>query len=163
MPEAAQKAPAPAPGSTPGSREDPIRNYLWEIQLGGIPAGQFAQCSGLEVQVDPISYWEGGDLVERLVPGRVTHARVRLQKGITQASSSALWSWMKSVVSTPPVQRQTVMLRLLDTNGVSAKMNWVLYEAWPCAFRVEPLDAGSSTWAVHSMDIAYERLEQQTT
>lgn len=161
MPEAAQKAPAPTPGAAPGSREDPIRNYLWEIQLGGIPAGQFMQCSGLEVKVDPISYWEGGDLVERLVPGRVTHARVTLQKGITQSSSSALWNWMKSVVTTPPVQRQTVMLRLLDTNGVAEKMTWVLYEAWPCAFRVEPLDAASSTYAIHSMDIAYERLDQQ--
>ena len=163
MAEAVEKAPKPAPGATPGSREDPLRNYLWEIELGGILAGQFITCSGLEVSVDAIPFWEGGDLVERKVPGRVKVGTVTLEKGITKSTASALWSWMKSVTETPPVQRQTVTLKMMDTNGTSEVMTFVLYEAWPSAWRAAPLDAGSSTIAIQRLDITYERLAHDAT
>jgi phage tail-like protein len=163
MPEAAQKAPQPAPGATPGSREDPLRNYLWEITLGGILAGQFITCRGLEVRVDAIPFWEGGDLVERKVPGRVSVGTVTLEKGITKSTASALWSWMKSVTETPPVKRQTVMLKMLDTNGTSEVMTFVLYEAWPSAWRAAPLDAASSTIAIQHLELTYERLAQDVS
>jgi phage tail-like protein len=163
MPEAAQKAPPAAPGSGPGSREDPLRNYLWEVQLGGIPAGQFIECKGLEVRVDSIAYWEGGDLVERKVPGRVSYSTITLEKGLTKATASALWDWMKSVVTNPPVKRQTVMIRMLDTDGRTERLTWNLYEAWPCAWRAAPLNAASSTVAIQSLELAYERLDQDAT
>ncbi len=161
MPEAAQKAPPPAPGA--GSRGDPLRNYLWEITLGDVPAGQFITLRGLEVRVDIIAHWEGGDLVERKVPGRVSVGTVTLEKGITKPTASALWSWMKSVTANPPVKRQTVMLKMLDANGTSEVMTFVLYEAWPCAWRAAPLDAASSTIAIQSLELAYERLDQDVS
>src|SRR5262245_65370706 len=159
MPAAVDKGPeTPAP-ATPGSRVDPFRAYDWKVQILGMTDTHFMNCSGINVTVETISISEGGDHgSERKMPGRVTHASIKLEKGLT--SSKELWDWMQSVVSRPPVQRKTVSILLLAPDGVTEQLRYTLYDAWPCSYRAHQLNSASSLIAIHTLELAYERLDQ---
>ena len=75
-----------------GVRFDPAPAYLFTIELGGILAGLFTECSGLEVERDIEKYEEGGvnNYVHKL-PGRVKFDNIVLKRGL--GLSMALWDW----------------------------------------------------------------------
>jgi phage tail-like protein len=158
MPDATQTAPP----ATPGMRDDPLRAYDWKIQILGLTAGHFMKCSDLEINVEVISFPEGGDHgVERKMPGRIHFSSITLEQGLT--SSKELWDWMQSAVTKPPVQRKSVAILMMATDGVTEKLRWNLHDAWPCQWRAHPLDAANSQVAIHSLRLAYESLDQDAT
>lgn len=158
MAEAAQKAPQNQSSATPGARVDPFRAYDWKVQIEGMTEGHFMQCSGLEISVDTISYSEGGDTVEHKMPGLVHYSSITLEKGLT--ASKELWDWMQTLISKPPLQRKTVSILMLAPDGVTERLRWNLYCAFPKAWRAAPLNAASSMVAIQSLELAYERMDQ---
>jgi len=159
MPAAADKGPETPTPNTPGARQDPFRAYDWKVQILGMADVHFMNCSGINVQVETISVCEGGDHgTERKMPGRATHASITLERGLT--SSKELWEWMQSVLSKPPVQRKTVSILLLAPDGVTEQLRYTLYDAWPCGYHAKQLNSASSLIAIHSLELAYERLDQ---
>ena len=69
MPEAAQSAAPATAGAQPGVFVEPVRAYHFQVDFMGMTAG-FTECSGLEVEVHPIRYREGGaGQVVHVIPG----------------------------------------------------------------------------------------------
>lgn len=162
MAEAAAKTAA-----APGKSQDFIRSYNWKVRIVGSNQGNagltdalFIKCSGLEICVDTVSYCEGGDPREHKFPGRVRYPPITLEKGLTWPND--LWSWMQTVVSQRPA-RKDVSILMLDSDGITDKLRWNLHGCWPCRWRAQPLDAGSSLIAIHSLELAYEYLDQDAT
>ena len=54
----AEQPPVPAPGA--GSWIDPYRGYNFKLQIQGVTAGHFTECTGLGIRVDAIRYREAG-------------------------------------------------------------------------------------------------------
>ena len=159
MPAAADKKPDTPSPATPGARVDPFRAYDWKVQILGMADAHFKNCSGINVRVETISVCEGGDHgSERKMPGRISHASITLERGLT--SSKELWDWMQSVLSRPPVQRKTVSILLLAPDGVTEQLRYTLHDAWPCAYSVQQLNSAHSLIAIHALELAYERLDQ---
>jgi phage tail-like protein len=159
MPEAAGKAPKAQSGSTPGVFVDPFRTFNFKLVILGITEAHFTRCSGLGVSVDAISYSEGGSPVEHQIPGKAHFEPVTLHYGHTQ--SRELLDWMLSAVK-QPVQRKNVQILVLDADGMTEKVRWTLYNAWPSAWRGAELNAmGPSNTAIHSLELRYENLDQQ--
>src|SRR4051812_31595351 len=97
MAEAAQSATTTPSGAQPGSFIDPYRAYNFKLEIQGITEGHFTQCSGLEVDVHPIRYREGGaGQVVHVIPGPVSYGDVTLLYGLT--TSAELWTWLMSAV-----------------------------------------------------------------
>src|SRR5919202_426495 len=97
MPEAAQTAPPAAAGAQPGTFIDPFRAYNFKLQIQGVTEGHFTEVGGLEVEVHPIRYREGGaGQVVHVIPGPVTYGDVTLRYGLT--ASGDLWEWLLSAV-----------------------------------------------------------------
>ncbi|SRR5258708_3903200 len=161
MAEAAGKAPKAQSGATPGVFVDPFRTFNFKLVILGITEAHFTQCSGLSIRVDPISYSEGGSPVEHQIPGRAHFDPVTLQFGFTQ--SRELWDWMMSVVKQQlPIQRKNVQILVLDADGITEKVRWTLYNAWPSAWRGAELNAmGPSQVAIHALELRYENVDQQ--
>jgi phage tail-like protein len=157
MAEAAAKAPKAQSGATPGTFIDPFLSFNFKLMILGITEAHFTQCTGLGVRIDPISYVEGGSPVEHQIPGRAHYDPVALEYGFTQ--SKELWDWMMSAVK-PPVQRKNVQILVLDADGITEKVRWTLYNAWPSEWHGAPLNSSSNV-AIHKMVLSYERLEQQ--
>lgn len=158
MPEPAAKAPKAQSANTPGNFVDPFLSFNFKLIILGVMEARFTQCHGLGVSVDPISYIEGGSPVEHQIPGRVHYEPVTLEYGLTQ--SVELWNWLVSAMK-PPVQRKNVQILVLDADGMTEKVRWTLYNAWPSKWRGAPMNSMSSTVALHSLELVYENLDRQ--
>jgi phage tail-like protein len=158
MPEAAPKPPAGAAGATPGTFVDPYRAYHFKIDIQGVTAGHFTECSGLRVKVEDIKYREAGmgQIVRRL-PGRVQYGDVTLRYGLT--SSTELWSWLMAAVAGTVAPRDISIL-VLQRDGATEALRWNLERAWPSEWCGAPLDALGNEAAIESLTLVYERIER---
>jgi phage tail-like protein len=160
MAQPAEKAPKTESGAAPGSFTDPYRAYGFKLMVTGMVEAHFTQCSGLGVRVDSISYAEGGSSKVYHVPGRTRNDPVTLYYGLTQ--SHEIWDWVNSISKgTVPVPRKNIQILLLDSDGVTEKVRWTLYNAWPRAWRGARLDALLSEVAIESVEFVYETVDRQ--
>ncbi len=153
MPEAAQKAPQAPSGNTPGHFVDPYKDYLFKLVINGVNNGHFIQCTGPEITIDTISYQEGGDSTEHKIPGQVRYGTVTLRGGFTD--STDLWKWVMSAVNSP-VDRRAVHIIMMDADGRTPKLRFVLNNAWPCRWRGATMDASGNGIAIEQVELTYE-------
>lgn len=153
MAEAASKTPKTQSANAPGTFIDPFLSFNFKLLILGVTEAHFTKCCGLGVQIDPISYIEGGSPIEHQIPGRAHYDPVTLEYGFTQ--STELWNWVVSAYK-PPVQRKNVQILVLDADGITEKVRWTLYNAWPSKWRAAPLNSMSSDVAFQSLELVYD-------
>ena len=148
---------AQAAGQT-GSWTDPYRAYNFKLEIQGVTEGHFAECSGMEVKVHPISYREGGNaqVVHRL-PSFVEYGDISLRYGLT--NSRELWDWFLTSVR-GKVERRNVSIVMLDGDGVTEVMRWNLINAWLSEWRGTPLNALEKEVAIETLTLVFETLER---
>jgi phage tail-like protein len=158
MPEAAESAPPAAAGAQPGTFIDPFRAYNFKLQIQGVTEGHFTEVSGLEVEVHPIRYREGGaGQVVHVIPGPVSYGDVTLSYGLTL--SIELWTWLMGAVR-GAVERRNVSILMLDSAGALEVVRWDLTNAWPARWRGAPLDALNREIAIESLTLVFETLQR---
>ena len=158
MPEAAESAPPAPAGAQPGTFIDPFRAYNFKLQIQGVTEGHFTEVSGLEVEVHPIRYREGGaGQVVHVIPGPVSYGDVTLSYGLT--SSIELWTWLMGAVR-GAVERRNVSILMLDSTGALEVVRWDLTNAWPARWRGAPLDALNREIAIESLTLVFETLQR---
>jgi len=141
------------------AQQDPLGNYNFRIQMGGVEAGHFTECSGLSIDVESIAYREGGlNQIVRRLPGRVEYGDVELRYGLT--SSTDLWNWMQTVVQ-GKTERKDVSIIMLDTDGASETIRWNLSGAWPRNWRGAPMDAMGREMAIESLTLVFDTLSRE--
>jgi phage tail-like protein len=155
----AQQPPGAAgAGAQPAVRVDPFRAYNFKLDIMGVTEAHFTDCTGLGVDVESISYREGGTTqVVRKIPGPVTYADVTLRYGVT--SSHQVWDWLLSAVE-GKVQRKNVSVIMLDADGVTEVLRWDLVDAWPTRWRGAPLEALNRAIAIEQLTIAFESMQR---
>jgi phage tail-like protein len=157
---AGKAAPKKESSATPGLFIDPYRAYSFKLVITGLMEAHFTQCSGLGMRVEPIEYAEGGSTKVYHVPGRTRCDPITLYYGLTQ--SHELWDWMNSISKgTAPMPRKDINILLFDPDGVTEKVRWTLYNAWPCAWRGATLNALVSEVAIESVEFTYESVARQ--
>ena len=141
------------------ANQDPVGNYNFRVDISGVEAGHFTECSSLSIDVEAIAYREGGfNQIVRRIPGRVEYGDVVLRYGLTQ--STELWEWMQTVVE-GKLQRKDVSIIMLDTDGATEVMRWNLSSAWPSQWRGAPVDAMGREIAIESMTLVFESLSRE--
>ena len=91
---------------------DPYRSYNFKLEVGGVTQGHFTECSGLSVNIDPITYREGGSQqIIRHLPGPVDYAAVTLKYGVSD--SRELWDWLMKTAA-GEVDRRNVSFTFVD-------------------------------------------------
>jgi phage tail-like protein len=157
MPEAAETAAPAAAAAQPGVFVEPVRAYHFQVDFMGMTAG-FTECSGLEVEVTPIRYREGGaGQVVHVIPGPVSYGDITLSYGLTQ--SRELWDWLLGAVH-GNVERRNVSILMLDSTGQTEVMRWNLTTAWPARWRGAPLDALNREIAIETLTLVFETIER---
>jgi len=149
-----------APQSSSGQPVDPIRNYSWKILIGGQQVGSFILCSGIDIAVDSIDYYEGGSPHARKIPGRVRYAPITLEYGLTQ--SRDFWDWSQKSVKqgSQGPDRKNVSIVLLGPDGNEHLLQWNLFNAWPSRLKAKPMDAALSQFLVVSLELTFDYAEQ---
>jgi phage tail-like protein len=142
-----------------GVRLDPYQVFNFMVEIEGILAGGFSECSGLSVETEYLDYREGGlnEYVHRL-PGPTKYPPLLLKHGLTQIDG--LWTWHQEVVQ-GNVQRRNGTIYLLDQQRIPV-MWWDFKEAYPVKYTGPDFRADSGAVAFESVELAHRGLSRPT-
>jgi phage tail-like protein len=142
-----------------GVRADPYQVFNFLVEIEGILAGGFSECSGLQVETEFIDYREGGqnDFVHRFA-GPTKYPPLMLKHGLTQIDG--LWSWHQDVVK-GKIERRNGTIYLLDKQRIPV-MWWDFKEAIPLKWTGPELRADSNAVAFESVELSHRGLSRPT-
>jgi len=142
-----------------GVRLDPYQVHNFLVEIEGIIAGSFSDCSGLQVETETFEYREGGvnEYVHRFA-GPTKYPPLILKHGLTQIYG--LWSWHQDVVK-GKIKRKNGTIYLLDKKHIPV-MWWDFKEAFPVKWTGPELHADSGSVAFESLELAHRGLSRPT-
>jgi len=142
-----------------GVRMDPYQGFNFLIEIEGILAGGFSECSGLVVETEFFDYREGGvnGFVHRF-PGPTKYPPLILKHGLTQIDG--LWSWHQDVIQWKG-ERKNGTVYLLNKQSLPV-MWWDFKEAYPTKYTGPDLRAESGAVAFESVELAHRGLSRPT-
>jgi len=139
------------------AQADIFRAYNFRLDIQGTVAGYFSEVSGLEVNVAPIAYREGGAAPGvRYLPGRVDIGEITLKYGLT--SSKYLWDWLMTGVQ-GKVDRRNVSVIVLSSDGSEVASRWNLTNSWVTRWCGAELNAMAQQAAFEKISLVAESIE----
>jgi phage tail-like protein len=142
-----------------GVRLDPYQGFNFMVEIEGILAGSFSECTGLTVETETFEYREGGvnEYVHRFA-GPTRYPPLLLKHGLTQIDG--LWSWHQDVAN-GIVERQNGTIYLLDQQRLPV-IWWDFKEAYPVKYIGPELRAESGAIAFETIELAHRGLSRPT-
>ena len=142
-----------------GVRLDPYQVFNFMVEIEGVLAGAFSECSGLAVETEFLDYREGGlnEYVHRLA-GPTKYPPLMLKHGLTQIDG--LWTWHQEIVQ-GIVTRRNGTIYLLDQQRIPV-MWWDFKEAYPVKYTGPELRADSGAVAFESIEMTHRGLSRPT-
>lgn len=140
-----------------GVRADPYQAFNFLVEIEGILAGGFSECSGLQVETEFTDYREGGrnEYVHRFA-GPTKYPPLILKHGLTQIDG--LWAWHQEVVE-QKITRHNGTIYLLDKKRIPV-MWWDFKEAFPVKWTGPDLRAESGSVAIESVELSHRGLSR---
>jgi len=139
----------------PGLRIDPYQSCNFVVEIEGLLAGGFSECTGLQIEVEAHEYREGGqnDFVHRFA-GATKHPPLILKHGLSPMDG--LWGWHQDVAA-GDIQRRNGTIYLLNKQQVPV-LWWHFREALPLKWSGPELNAAHAAIAVESVELAHRGL-----
>ena len=117
----------------------------------------FTECSGLGVQIDKETYFEGGvNDQQRVFLKQAKFNDVVLKRGIT--NDLTFWEWISQVLQGLPKKRLNVTILVFNQAGETMQ-SWMLIGAIPTGWKAPSLQANSNTVAVEELTLTYEGIQ----
>ena len=140
-----------------GVRLDPYQVFNFFVEIEGVLAGGFSECSGLQVETEVHDYAEGGqnDYVHRF-RGRTKYPPLVLKHGLTMIDG--LWRWHQDVIS-GDFERKNGTIYLLNRRRLPV-LWWDFKEAFPTKWTGPELRANSGDVAFESIELAHRGLSR---
>ncbi len=153
------------------------RTFQFRVALAGSPGsgvsgditdGAFAECSGLDVEMDVGEYVEGGrnnGVLQRM--GRAKVSRITLRRGMlyppTGTVDNELWRWFQDVVDgVRPIRRYDGTVSVLDEEQRAVAV-WRFSRGLPAKLVGPQLNAATGAVAIEEIQIAHEGLRLVVT
>ena len=138
------------------NRNDPYKAFTFLVEIDGIQAAGFTECTGLSTETDVIEYREGNERGGiRKIPGLAKFTNIVLKRGLTR--SRDLWNWRKVIIDGGVDRRSGVIVVLGDNHTSVARFQF--REGWPSKWEGPRFNARSSEVAIETLEIAHEGLE----
>ena len=126
------------------------------VEIGSTIAASFTECSGLSVQIQKETYYEGGvNNQQRIFLGHAEFADVILKRGITDDPN--FWDWISEIFE-KKTSRRNVNILVFNQAGDIMK-SWTLIGAIPIAWKSSDLQADGNSVAIEELTLAYEGLK----
>ena len=136
---------------------DPLIATHFGIEIGGIMAGYFTECSGLNAETEVTEYQEGGvnDFVHKLAV-RTKYSNVTLKRGLVP--NDDLWKWYLEVIQGKIIARKvSILIFDYQRNGeLQEKGRWSLNGAYPVKWTGPTFNASQDAVAVESLELAHQ-------
>lgn len=139
-------------------RKDPYRNFNFVVEIDGITQAGFSDCSGFGASTDPIEYREGGrNTTTHKMPGQTKYPNIVLKWGLTD--SRELYSWYNDVIK-GKIRRAHGSIVAYDVDGVTEKVRWNFFNAWPTKWDGPDFSAKGNDVAIETLELAHEGIER---
>lgn len=133
---------------------------------GTLGDGAFAECSGLDLEMDVGEYVEGGrnnGVVQRA--GRAKVARIVLRRGMLYPAGgqvhTELWQWLQDVLDgVRPIRRYDGIVTVLDEK-LQPVATWKFTRGLPAKLVGPQLNARTGEVAIEELQIAHEGLRME--
>jgi phage tail-like protein len=146
-------------------------NFRIDITYGGaaspVCAGEFAECDGLEMSIEPKTIREGGNNSRPIhFVGPVSYGQLTLKRGMT--TDFGLWEWFEKVQQTKGLGiRATAVIAIQSATAAApeARTDRVAFKltgCMPVKLKAPGLNAKDGLVAIEEMQVAYETLTRQT-
>jgi phage tail-like protein len=143
----------------------PAYKFFIYVELSGVIEAKFTEVSGLSVEREVETYYEGGnnDRVHHL-PGRIKYGNITLKRGVT--FSRTLWDWFHKKPTSPTggsakygiVNKIPLSIILYSPYSVIPARWYDLEEAFPVKLVGPSLNTDSNEIAIEELEIAYSKL-----
>jgi len=147
---------------SPVVREDPYAGYNFLVVVNGVSddgeavRGGFSEVSGLGVEITPIEYRNGSEVITvRKIPGLKKFTNITLKRGVT--GDLAFWEWVVSAMD-GKVQRANGSI-ILRNESREEVLRFNFHRAWPTKWEGPSLNANSNEIAIEMIEICHEGLE----
>ena len=128
--------------------------------------GAFAECTGLDLEMDVGEYVEGGrnnGVLQRA--GRAKVSRITLRRGMLYPAGGTvnieLWRWFQDVVDgVRPLRRYDGTVTVLDENSRTVA-TWTFVRGLPAKLVGPQLNAATGAVALEELQIAHEGLRME--
>lgn len=151
---------SPASAAASLLRNDPYHAFNFFVEIEGIFAGGFSECSGLEVEAETYAYREGGvNDFEHTFVGPFRSGPLVLKRGLTLVDS--LWLWFQETMR-GNIVRKNGTVYLLNQMHIPVVW-WNFKEAVPVRWTGPELNAGSNEVAFTSVELAHRGLSNPQT
>jgi phage tail-like protein len=143
------------------AEELPLVGFHFAVDVSGVVAGYFTECSGLGSEHEIIEHkvvTEKGNEVVMKIPGRLKWENITLKRGIT--SSMDIWTWRKDVENgnVDSARRDGSVIMFDQTLKEVARWNFL--RAWPVKVTGPQPKADSNEIGVEELTIAHEYIER---
>jgi phage tail-like protein len=138
-----------------GLRVDPYHSANFVVEIEGLIAGGFAECTGLQIEVETHEYREGGqnDFVHRFA-GATRHPSLVLRHGLSPIDG--VWGWLQDVAA-GDIRRRNGTIYLLNQQQAPV-LWWNFREALPVKWTGPDLRADAAMVAFESLELAHRGL-----
>ena len=154
------------PNAASETVDSPFTAFRFEVvlNLDNPPAGitnpvcsaAFAECSGLEMTMEPKPVREGGNnLQQRHLIGPVSYGQLTLRRGMT--SNLDLWNWFLAAAQPGSISTAQGQITMWDTDG-TPRITFVLGECLPVKIQGPSLNAKDGQVAIEEMQLVYASL-----
>lgn len=140
---------------------DPVSGLHFKVALGDVAGGQigwFTECSGLSVEYEVYTYEEGGlnDHAHKF-RGRAKYQNLVLKRGVTHEAN--LLKWFAECQD--HAERKDISIELLGPDGKRVR-GWQFLAAFPVKWQGPALNAGASTAATETLEIAHHGFKESS-
>lgn len=117
----------------------------------------FSECSGLDVQIDKETYFEGGvNEQQRIFLKHTKFGDITLKRGLSD--DLTFWSWINQVLEKGKAERRNINILTFNQMGETMQC-WTLLGAVPVGWKTPTLKADSNNVAVEELQLAFEGLK----
>lgn len=146
-------------------------NYIttnrFYVEMGGSVGASFSECSGLDVQVDKETYFEGGlNDQQRIFLKQTKFSDVTLKRGMTDDID--FWKWLEMVFQlnqgsggtsqSSGTLRRNVTILVFNQAGETMQA-WTLIGAVPIGWKTPSFQASGNSVAIEELTLTFEGLK----
>jgi phage tail-like protein len=132
-------------------------SFRFYVEVSGIVAAEFMECSGLSMEREVKEYSEGGvnDFVYKMA-GRTKWSNITLRRGITY--SRDLWDWYRHGLYDGKIKRINISI-ILGNAELKKVKQWDVFDAYPVKWSGADLSTSTLQVALESIEIAHHGMQ----
>ncbi|MBI2766810.1 MAG: phage tail protein [Chloroflexi bacterium] len=132
--------------------------FQFAVEIDGLQAGWFTECSGLDMKTDVYEYKEGGlNGYTHKLPGRTSFSNLTLKRGMVDTST--LYDWYVRLISKADKSAELRRVSVVQMSLTHEEIHrWNLEKAFPVKWVGPSFHADQSAQSVESFELAFEQL-----